>query len=357
MDNTSRGSAGTLREGTLGLSLYCSYEDIAEIAVAAERRGFEALWVSEAGESAIIRASAAIHASSRIEVGTNVALAFPRSPTAMAMDAWDLSGLSGGRFSLGLGSQVRRIIEDRYSSSFSSPAARMAEYLQVLRSAWAMERGDSSTFTGQHYRLLLPSVAGLGSSDRKDPQVYVAAVGPLMTKTAVRYADGILGHPFTSDRFLRDTFVPRIESLLEQEGRPSAGFRFCQGFIVSADDDGDRARRAAKLQIAFYGTTPNYAGVFASYGDEDLCGRLRGVWKSADGSDLCRALVDAVPDEALDRYAIAGEPAEVRTRVDRVRPLCDQLIVSPPWFAAGPKEMRERTLKLIEALGPDRQIS
>jgi alkanesulfonate monooxygenase SsuD/methylene tetrahydromethanopterin reductase-like flavin-dependent oxidoreductase (luciferase family) len=138
-----------------------------------------------------------------------------------------------------------------------------------------------------------------------------------MTKAAASHADGILGHPFTSDRYLTDDVLPRVEAALADAGRDRSDFTVCQGVILCIADDREVAIREAKQQIAFYGTTPNYQGVFASYGDEALTGELRDVWKRTN-QDI-DALVAAVPDEAVERYAVAGTPDEVRDKLAAYR--------------------------------------
>jgi probable F420-dependent oxidoreductase len=308
------------------------------------------LWVSETAQDSIIQASVLATATARIDIGTNITLAFPRSPTVTALEAWDLNEVTGERFVIGLGSQVRRIIEDRFSSDFSHPAKRMAEYVQAMRAVWEMERGNDITFDGDIYKVLRPGLNGLGrASDRPVPRVYVAAVGPLMTRAAATHADGILGHPFTSDRYLREDVVPRVEAALAEAGRERDGFTIAQGVILCVSDDREQAVREAKQQIAFYGTTPNYKPVFASYGDEHLTDQLRRVWKQTD-RDL-DALVAAVPDEAVDRYAVAGTPDEVRDRLDAIASQVDHVILGGAWYKVPAQRLAENLWAIVETFG------
>ena len=323
------------------------YAVLPELARQAESHGFDAVWVSETSQDSLVQASVLGTATERIDIGTNITLAFPRSPTATAMAAWDLNELTGERFVLGLGSQVKRIIEERFSANFSHPAKRMAEYVQAMQAAWRMERGEEVTFDGDLYRVLRPGLNGLGSaSDRPLPRTYVAAVGPLMTKAAATHADGLLGHPFTSDRYLANDVLPRVEDALEEAGRDRSAFTVCQGVILCISDDRDTAIREAKQQIAFYGTTPNYQGVFASYGDEELTGRLRQVFKESN-RDL-DAMVDAVPDDAVDRYAVAGTPDEVRDKITAIEQHVDHLILGGAWYRVPMGRMAENLWAILE---------
>lgn len=335
---------------TMGVALGGPYAFLPELARQVESRGFDAAWVSETTQESMIQASVIVQATERIDVGTNITLAFPRSPTVTAMAAWDLNELSGDRFVVGLGSQVKRIIEERFSSDFDRPALRMAEYVQAMRTVWQMERGEDVTFDGEIYRVLRPGLGGVGRAhERSMPRVYVAAVGPLMTKAAAQHADGLLGHPFTSERYLADDVVPRVEAALAEADRDRATFSLCQGVILCIADDREVAVREAKQQIAFYGTTPNYAGVFASYGDERLTDELRRVWKETD-RDL-DALVAAVPDEAVERYAVAGTPAEVVDRLAEIARHVDHLILGGAWYKVRPERMGENLWAILETFG------
>ena len=321
-----------------------------DIARQAEQRGFDAVWVSETARESIVQATICLGATSRIEVGTNITLAFPRSPTITAMQAWDLDEFSGGRFIVGLGSQVKRIIEERFSAEFDRPAKRMAEYVQAMRTVWAIERGEDVTFDGEIYRVLRPGLAGPGrASDRTPPRVYVAAVGPLMTSAAATHADGILGHPFTSLRYLTEGVLPRIDEALGEAGRTREEFTVAQGLILCISEDREVARREAAAQIAFYGTTPNYLPVFASHGDEHLMDEFRRVFVSS-GKDP-RAMSAAVSDDVIDRYAVAGTPDEVRDRVADFSGHLDHLILGGAWYGVPMERMAENLVAVLETFG------
>jgi probable F420-dependent oxidoreductase len=333
-----------------GVALGGPYAFLGELAKQVEAKGFDAAWVAETTQESIIQASVIAQATQRIDVGTNITLAFPRSPTITAMQAWDLNELTGDRFVVGLGSQVKRIIEERFSAEFDRPAKRMGEYVQAMQTVWRMERGEDVTFDGEIYRVLRPGLGGLGRAhDRKLPRVYVAAVGPLMTKAAASYADGLLGHPFTSDRYLTEDVLPRIDAALADAGRARSDFQVCQGIILCIADDREVAIRDAKQQIAFYGTTPNYQGVFDSYGDGQLTDQLRAVWKDT-GQDI-DAMVAAVPDEAVERYAIAGTPDEVRDRIGAIEAHVDHLVLGGAWYKVRPERMAENLWAILETFG------
>ena len=335
---------------THGVVLGGPYAFLGPLAQQVEAKGFDAAWVAETDRESIVQASVVLQSTERIVVGTNITLAFPRSPTITAMQAWDLNELSGDRFIIGLGSQVKRIIEERFSSAFDQPAKRMAEYVQAMRTVWAIERGEDAVFDGEIYQVLRPGLAGPGRAhDREVPRVNVAAVGPLMVAAAATHADGILGHPFTSDRYLTDTVLPRIEEALSTAGRRREDFTVNQGVILCIADDREVAVREAKQQIAFYGTTPNYRPVFDSYGDGELTDRLRAVWK--DSRRDLDALVAAVPDEAVERYAVAGTPDEVRDRLTAIEAHVDHLILGGAWYRVPAQRLAENLWAILETFG------
>ena len=335
---------------TRGVAIGGPYAFLPELARQAESHGFDAVWVSETSSESIVQASVCLQATSRIDVGTNITLAFPRSPTITAMQAWDLNELANDRFVLGLGSQVKRIIEERFSSEFERPAKRMAEYFQAMQAVWRMERGEDVTFDGEIYRVLRPGLAGRGrATDRALPRAFLAAVGPLMTTAAATHADGILGHPFTSVRYLTDDVLPRIDAALDAAGRSREGFTVAQGFILCIAEDRDVAVREAKTQIAFYGTTPNYLPVFASHGDEALMGELRRVFVQSKGDAAAMAAV--VSDEVLERYAIAGTADEVKDRIAEVEGLVDHVILGGAWYQVPLERMAENLWAVLETFG------
>src|SRR5439155_27199760 len=166
----------------------------AQLAREVERAGFESVWVAETARSAFVQAAVACAATSRVQVGTDIALAFPRSPTITAMEARDLAELSGGRFILGLGTQVKRINEQRFGTPSEHPAAKIAEAVEAIRAVWGTFEGKPIDHRGRFYSITMPPFPGAGRAPRPIP-IYFAAVNERMAETAGRVADGVLGHP------------------------------------------------------------------------------------------------------------------------------------------------------------------
>ncbi len=323
----------------LGIALGGAPRDIASAARDAERAGFESAWLAEIEHSAFVQAAAAISATERITIGTGVALAFPRSPTITAMEAADLAALSGGRFALGLGSQVRRIVEERFAVAYDPPAARLEDYVRAVRAVWAAGRGEATEHTGPYYRLTRlrfgqpPAAAdaaavAAASPGPLDPPILLAAVGPLMSRVAGRVADGVVGHPLASPAWLRATIAPAIREGLAEAGRPADACPISATPLVAIAEDVDRARRAARLQLAFYATTPNYAGILRLHGREAVVGEVRRAFVRGDHDRM----VAAIDDELLDAIAIAGPIDEARERLAPWRGVADRAILAPPWY-------------------------
>jgi probable F420-dependent oxidoreductase len=312
----------------IGIAVGGSLADVAGLARGAEKAGLESVWVAELDRSAFVQASAAIASTSTIGVGTAVALAFPRSPTVTAMTAWDLDELSGDRFMLGLGPQVKRVLEARFSVRVDKPAPQMREYVRAIRTVWAANRGEKVRFDGEAYRITLPTFHGPARPERRDTPVMLAAVGPVLSRVAGEVADGLLGHPLASPCYLREAVAPRIAAGLAAAGRAADACPVSAMPLVSIGEDPDEARRAARLQIAFYATTPSYKAILALHDRAALPRDLRRAFVEGDR----RRMADLVDDELLDAIAIAGRPDEALDRLAAWSGIADRVILGVPWY-------------------------
>ena len=320
---------------------------IGPMAKMVEDAGFESCWTAETTNSAFVTASVAIQNTTRIKVGTAIALAFPRSPTITAMTAWDLDELSGGRFVLGLGSQVKGVNERRFSVHFEHPAPKLKEYAQVLRTVWAANRGNPVTHEGRFYTVTMPTFHGTAQPDRRNVPVYFAAVGPLMARICGEVADGLIGHPLASPKYLSDVVRPAIAEGAERAGRSPADCNLTASPMISISDDVDLARREVKLQIAFYATTRTYRGILALHGKEHIIGDLRSAFDARDRDRM----VGLIDDDLCDAIAAAGPPSEVKNRIERWGGLADRLMVSGPWYGPSAGRMMENYQALVETFG------
>ena len=294
----------------VGITIGGSLPEVASLAGRAEAAGLESVWLAELDHSAFVQAAAAVSATTRIGVGTAVALAFPRSPTITAMTAWDLDEMSGDRFMLGLGPQVKRVLEARFSVRVEKPAPQMREYVQAVRTVWAANRGESVVHEGEAYRITMPTFHGPPRPERRDTPILLAAVGPVLSRVCGEVADGLLGHPLASPRYLREAVAPAIAAGLERAGRPSGACPITAMPMVSIGDDEVAARRAARLQIAFYATTPSYKPILALHD------------RAALPRDLRRAFVNRDTDRhgRADRRRAAGRDRDSRTAGRGPRP-------------------------------------
>jgi probable F420-dependent oxidoreductase len=329
----------------LGVVVGGPLADLGALSARAEEAGIGTVWLHEAGHDGMVAATTVALATQQVRIGTDVLVAFARTPTLAAFSAWDLQELSRGRFVLGLGSQVQRIVEDGFSAPFTPPAPRMAEYVQTVKAVLASLAGDTTPFAGDYYRVTRPAVYGVTDPDRPLPPVHLAAVGPMMTRVAASHADGVVGHPFTTPRYLTDVLVPRVEAAVSAVGRARADIEVSTGVIVEVDDDRDVARTLARRQVAFYGTTPNYRTVFEANGEGDLTDRCREAFR---GGGMGR-LHEAIPDDVLDRYAVAGTPAEVAAGLRGWMGHVDHLIATTPTNGRAPAEVSAAVARTIDA--------
>jgi probable F420-dependent oxidoreductase len=330
----------------VGLALGGHLRDLAAFAQKAEAAGYESVWVAETARSAYTQAAVVCAATSSITVGTDIALAFPRSPTITAMTARDLAELSGGRFVLGLGTQVKRINERRFSVPFEHPAPKMAETVEVIRSVLATFEGHPIEHRGRFYTVTMPPFPGAGPAPGPVP-IYIAAVNPLMVETAGRVADGVLGHPMTSPRYVREVVRPAIERGTLAAGRKPHEVNITTGVIMQIADDRDLARREAAFQVGFYATTRTYRPVMALHGFEDLVEPLRRAFARGDYAEMA-----TIAEPTVDTLAIAGTAEECRQRLAEFEGIADRVIVGGAWIGPGEARIHENHQAILESFAP-----
>jgi len=298
-----------LMTGGLGLR---AMQDLAR---AVEAHGLSGLVVTEAGRTAYLACAAAALAAD-IDLLTGIAVAFPRSPMVTAANAWELADVSGGRFRLGLGTQVRAHVERRYSSQFEHPGPRMKEYVGAVRAAFRAFRGaEKLNFEGEFYNLsLLPGPWSPGPIDQDDPPIDLAAVNPWMLRLAGEIADGVHVHPLNNPVYLHETVLPELAAGATRAGRDLADLEvICPAFIVVGGSEGERAglREMARMQVAFYGSTPAYAFVFDQLGFEGTTERIRERQKAGD----LAGMAGVVSDEVLAHFTVSGAWEEIADRI------------------------------------------
>jgi len=313
----------------------------------AEADGFDGVWAAETSHDPFVHLALAAEHTRRVELGTGIAVAFARNPMSMAVVANDLQALSRGRFMLGLGSQIKPHIEKRYSMPWSSPAARMREYVAAMRAIWgAWNDGEKLRFKGDFYtHTLMTPMFDPGRNPFGAPKVFVAAVGERMTEVAGEVGDGLLAHGFTTERYMREVTMPAFERGLAASGRRRADVEVSYpAMIVTGLDDTEmkQAAAAVKAQLAFYGSTPAYAPVLELHGWGELHTELNRLSKRGEWATMA-TLID---DDVVDAFAVVGTPEEVPGKLlGRFGDLVTRVSFYAPY-----RMPRERWTGMLEAL-------
>jgi probable F420-dependent oxidoreductase len=294
-----------LDEGALG--------EVAAIAARAEAAGFDGVSTSETTSDPLLQLTVAAGATERVDLITNIVVAFARSPMTLAVQGRALQDYSQGRLILGLGSQIKPHIEKRFSMPWSAPAARMHEYIRALRAIWhSWQTGEPLAFRGQFYTHTLMTPMFTPPTRFPAPRIYLAAVGPLMTAVAGEVADGILVHPFSTPAYVREATLPALAN--PAIDRPID--IVSSAFVVTGRDDREIAESsvAVRNQIAFYGSTPAYRPVLEHHGWGALGVELNRLSKSRD-PDKWRQMGKLIDDDVLREFAVVGEPDRIGPRL------------------------------------------
>lgn len=282
-----------------------SWEQSAQMARAVEAAGVSGMLFTESSAVPWMMVAQAATAAPSLHFSTGIAVAFPRSPMMSAQIAWELAANTQGRFRLGLGSQVKGHVERRYSSTFDKPAAQMRDYVAAVQACLRAFRGEQKlSHEGPYYQLsLLPAQWSPPRHDFEQVKVDMSAVGPLMSAVAGELADGVHVHPMHSMPYIENRLKPAIAKGAASAGRSVADIDLLVPvFAVPGDTPEDRAALVAraKTQIAFYGSTPNYAYQFDDLGFPGTTDKLRALMKAGD----IGAMAETISDEMLEHFAV-----------------------------------------------------
>jgi probable F420-dependent oxidoreductase len=294
------------------------WRSVGPAAQAAEAAGFDALMTTELGHDVLAPLAFAAVATERVELTPSIAVAFPRSPTVLASQAWDLQANSRGRFVLGLGPQVKGHNERRFGIGWSPPAPRLREYIEALRAIWrCWETGEKLDYRGKHYTLTLmtpdfsPERTGLPMVP-----VTISAVGPAMLRLAGELCDGVRLHPICSRRYLEEVCLPAMLDGMARTGRRREHFDIHGGGFVCTGPDHAAVRKAmdaARFRVAFYGSTRTYMPILKLHGLEDLGHTLHGM--SVQGR--WKEMASQISDDTLRLFAACGTYAEIPREIER----------------------------------------
>lgn len=321
-----------------------SIKDAGELAQTAEAIGFDGAWVTELTHSPFTTTTQMTTATENIDVGTAIALAFPRSPMVTAYTAWDLQNLSDGRFILGLGTQVKGHIERRFGMEWNSPGPRLREYVLALREIWdAWVDGRAPQFEGEHFSITLcPPDYRPEPPAVPDVPIYVAGVNEYNVRLAGELCDGLHVHPFHSPEYVEQEVVPNVAKGADSAGRSLDDVTLATSVMAVAGDtpeERDRAREEVREQIAFYASTRTYQTILDVHGWGDVCDQLHEY--SVD--DRWDEMPDLVSDDMVEAFSVEGRWDEVRERIEDRYDNIDRVAIYLP-FDGG-----ERWERLIES--------
>ncbi len=305
----------------------------AALARATQDAGFSGLLFTETSQVPWMQIAVASQAAHELFFTTGIAVAFPRSPMVTAQTAYELVGNTGGRFRLGLGSQVKAHVTRRYGAEFDRPAARLRDYVLAVKACFrAFDQEEKLAHDGDFYQLsLLPRDWSPRPHDH-ETKVDISAVGSVMTRVAGEVADGVHVHPLHSMAYIENRLLPLLAEGASEGGRSAGDIDLMiPVFTVSGESAEEKARSAgaAKRQIGFYGTTPNYAFQFDDLGFDGTTGRLRDAMKAGD----LDAMEAVITDEMLDHYAVVADWDDLADRlINRYRGVASRIVL---YSAAG----------------------
>lgn len=319
----------------LDVTLHVSrLRDVPEAARAAEALGFDGLWVGEIQHDPFQVLALAAEHTGRIELGTAVAIAFARSPALLAYSAWDLAALSGGRFNLGLGTQVKAHIKRRFGMPWEAPVPKLREAIQGIRAFWdCWQHGTRLNLRGRFYKFTLMSpFFNPGPIDHPAIPIYIAGVNPGLCRLAGEVADGFHVHPFHTQGYLQQVILPNIMAGAAASGRRRGDIQLATAaFAIVGESEAERARMREEVrrQIAFYGATPSYQAVWAQHGWEATGERLSALAARGQWAEMPRV----ISDEQLEVFAVSGTWEEVAAQLRaKYAGLLDRLALYQPFI-------------------------
>lgn len=329
--------------------------DVAEAATRVERLGFDGVFTPEAGHDPFLPLMTAAEHTDRIALGTNVAIAFPRSPMITAQLAWDLQHFSGGRFKLGLGTQVKGHNELRYATPWTAgPGPRLREYLECIQAMFASfaDGQKAVPFEGEHYRFsLCPPFFNPGPIEYETPPIYIAAVNKYMSRLGGELCRGLRLHPIGTFAYTRDIVLPTIAEGAKKAGRPISDVDVVGApFLATGADEQAvvAARRALKQHISFYASTRTYHGVLEYHGWEDVGARLHQLSREGKWTEL----PDQITDDMLDEWAVSATFDELAGAISaRCDGIFDTILLDLPGRLMNDED---RVAELVAALQQSR---
>ena len=326
-------------------------ETLAELCDAARRAeaaGAQVVWCPELQRSATVTAAAMGAATTACGVGTAIVLAFTRSPMTLALEALDLDELTGGRFILGIGSGVRALNERWHNARFGRPAPHLRETVRNVRTFWSVAaRGEAIDLDGEYEPMRLRGYRRPFRQVRPTIPVYLAGMGPAMTRLAGEVGDGWISHELGSPAYLREHLLPWLSQGLARAGRERGQLDVVVSALCAIDADGARARRLAAGTVGFYASVATYADFFGFHG---FAAEQRAVVEAFRAGAAADDLAGLVPDPLVDTLTLAGTPDDVRARLGAYEGLADTVKLTPPTHGVSAAESRACQEQIIELI-------
>jgi probable F420-dependent oxidoreductase len=326
--------------------------NIADEARRVEEMGYDGATTPEAGHDPYLPLAIAAEHTERISLGTNVAISFPRSPMVTAQLAWDLQALSGGRFKLGLGTQVKGHNERRYAAPWTgAPGPRMRDYVQCLQAIFAsfQEPAKPTYFQGDHYQFtMIPPFFNPGPIEHPHVPIYLAAVNPYMARLAGELCDGLRVHPISTFSHNREVLNPAIEKGAAKTGRTRADLDVvgCPFLAVSKDQAGlEKAKAAVKQRISFYASTRTYHAVLDFHGWTEVGSQLHKL--SVEGKWL--EMPKLITDEMLEEFAIVAVGDDLGPKLkERSQGIFDTILLDGAPALMSDEAWLRRTIEVLQ---------
>jgi len=323
--------------------------DLTDESREAEAAGIDCIWAPELFRSSVTQATWIAAATERVGVATGIAWAFTRSAFILAVSALDIDEMSGGRFRLGLGAGVKRLNETWHGAEYGRPAPHLRETIEAVREIMAKAHaGEPISYAGEYHDIDIKGWVRPHPPAREAIPIYAAAVREGMARMAGDVADGLVGHPMCSIRWLEEVVVANAEAGLARSGRARSDFDLIPTVCCAIDDDEEAAYEAARRTICFYATVRTYAPLWEMHGFGDAASAVGDAFRSGDLAAMPRA----VPDEMVDAYCAAGPLDKVRARVAEAAERADGVFLTPPTYFIAPEQLEEYQRRIVAAFGP-----
>ena len=332
-----------------GIALFTpTLRDMMEIAQLADEAGFDSLWNGEFfNRNGLVTLAAVATCTQRAKIATGIAYAYMRNPVLNATGAMDIDELSNGRLILGLGSGTRSMNEMWYGEKFEPRSAlKMKECVALIRKIWASHAGGVMKFEGDYYQLNIPAYTRPHIVRDRIP-LYLAAVQKGMLRTTGEIADGLVGHPLYSRKYIAEFIRPNIEVGAKRGGRTAKDIDLTTLLITAISHDREQAIRDAKNQIAFYASVKSYEGILNLHGWEE---QKWAIWEHFRTFNLPK-MAAAVTDDMVEQIAIAGTPEECREQIEKWKDVVDLPILYTPTAGVKADRVRENHRLIVETFG------